>query len=389
MFPPPPPTCCTFTNIFPQLEPQTPSARRVRVDSSPSNSPLRVISNLIEPLLDRPDARAHPSSARDVWEVAVWDPTPLSLRVFALFSPAHVIVYFLSFPIASSPSYHNPVTGYPAPPSTNPYATIFTVLVTQLLLSTQLIYISNAFRQQGKDAAYIQKEVMHEYDTKFVAPRLNVLKRDVGMQTYNVETGTQASVDCYTPTFSRQGFKTAPNPNYVELTMQGQMSPFKRNPVTPSQSTYSTPVQARPLRQPVFGTGNARRAASSGTSTRDSGSGDFDETIRRDTGHSHRSGFSRDGSLDPSMGKSRDTGYASGGSSMNRSFDDPNDGPRMHRANSNVGMHGLVNMSSQNSRSLSPSKMGSPLKRGSAVRESSYAGSLGGLGTPGRRREAW
>lgn len=232
---------------------------------------------------------------------------------------------------------------------------------------------------------------MHEYDTKFVAPRLNTLKRDVGMQTYDVETGTQASVDCYTPSFIRQGFKTAPNPNYSELTLQGQVSSFKRIPTTPSPSTYTTPLQTRPLRQPVFGTGNVRRTASSGTSMRDNGSGGgFDDTFRRETSYGHRSGMSRDGSLDdPSMSRSRDTGYASGGSSMNRSFDDPNDGPRMHRVNSNVGMHGLVNMSSQNSRSLSPSKMGSPLKKGSSMRESSYAGSLGGLGTPGRRREAW
>lgn len=317
----------------------------------------------------------------------MWDPTPLSLRIFALFSPAHVAVYFLSFPITSSPYYHNSVLGYPAPPSINPYATIFTVLVTQLLISAQLIYVSNAFRQQGKDAALIQKEVMHEYDTKFVAPRLNTFKRDVGVQTYNAETGTRASVDCYAPSFMRQGFRTAPNPNYAELTSQGQVSPFKHIPATPPPSTYNnSPLQTRPLRQPVFGPGNVRRTASSGTSMR---GGDLDDTIRRDTSYSHRSGISRDGSIDDSMGRSRDTGYASGGSSMNRSFDDPNDGPRMHRANSYVGMHGLVNMSSQNSRSLSPNKMGSPLKKGSAARESSYAGSLGGLGTPGRRREAW
>lgn len=230
---------------------------------------------------------------------------------------------------------------------------------------------------------------MHEYDTKFVAPRLNTLKRDVGVQTYDAETGTRASVDCYTPSFIRQGFKTAPNPNYAELTLQGQVSSFKRIPATPPSNIYNnSPLQTKPLRQPVFGTGNIRRTASSGTSMRDGGG--LDDTIRRDTGYGHRSGVSRDGSIEDScMNRSRDTGYASGGSSMNRSFDDPNDGPRMHRANSFVGMHGLVNMSSQNSRSLSPSKMGSPLKKGSAVRESSYAGSLGGLGTPGRRREAW
>lgn len=234
---------------------------------------------------------------------------------------------------------------------------------------------------------------MHEYDTKFVAPRLNTLKRDVGVQTYNVETGTRASVDCYIPSFIRQGFKTAPNSNYAELTLQGQASPFKCIPATPSLSTYNSPLQTRgPLRQPVFGTGNMRRTVSSGTSMRGSGDGGsgFDDTGRRDAGYGHRYGLSHDGPLDDvGMNRSRDTGYGSGSSSMNRSFDDPNEGPRVHRTNSNVGMHGLVNMSSQNSRSLSPSKMGSPVKRGSTVRESSYAGSLGGLGTPGRKREAW
>lgn len=350
---------------------------------------MRLIGNLIEPLLDRPESRQHPNEARDVWEVAIWDPTPLSLRIFAFFSPAHVAVYFLSFPIASSPSFHNLVlSGYPVP-TTNPYATIFTVLVTQILLSAQLIYVQGSFRQQGKDNALIQKEVMHEYDTKFVAPRLNIIKRDVGVQTHNAETGTQASVDCYTPSFTRQGFKTAPNPNYTELIMQNQLSPFKRMQIIPSPSIYNSPPPARgPVRQLQFGISNVRRTTSSGTPMRDGDGTNFGDTINKS--RFAYGSLSRDGSFDEATttttSRSRDAGYASGSSSAHRSFNDPTEGPRAHRTDSNVGMHGLVNMSSHNSRGLSPSKMGSPLKKGSATRGSTYAGSLEAtIRTPGKR----
>lgn len=190
--------------------PNTPSAHRVRVDSSPlSSSPLRFLQNIIA--ATTADARTHPDAARDVWEVAVWDPIPLCLRMFCLLSPGHVLVYFLFLPTASQ--------------DPRPSITVITTIILAALLSTQLLLLQSNFTQQLKDTSVIQKEVLHEYDTKYVHPRTQPLVRDVGTQysatgtstvdlpEYEPETNT---VETYQPTIIiNRGFHTRPNSNYL------------------------------------------------------------------------------------------------------------------------------------------------------------------------------
>ena len=80
------------------VAPQTPSAKRVRVDSSPAAaSPMQFVRNLVQ---NNAASRAHPVEGRDVWEVAVWDPNPLCLELFCLFSPLHVVLYYFNLPVA-------------------------------------------------------------------------------------------------------------------------------------------------------------------------------------------------------------------------------------------------------------------------------------------------
>ena len=190
--------------------PSTPSAHRVRVDSSPlSSSPLRFLQNMIAST--SADRRAHPDAARDVWEIAVWDPTPLCLRMFCIFSPGHILVYFLFLPTA--------------PQDPRPSTTVVTTIVLAALLSTQLLLLQSSFSQQCKDTSVIQKEVLHEYDTKYVHPRTQPLVRDVGTQ-YST-TGTSMFglpqyepesniVETYQPTIViNRGFHTRPNLNYL------------------------------------------------------------------------------------------------------------------------------------------------------------------------------
>ena len=191
--------------------PSTPSAQRVRVDSSPiASSPLRFLSNM----LNRQNAenRSHPDGTRDVWEIAVWDPTPVSLRVFCLFSPGHILVYWLFLPTAVS--------------DPRPSTTIVTTMVLAGLLSAQMLLLQSSFSQQSKDASVIHREVMNEYDTKFVHPRTQPQMRNVGTQycgpdvsVYGMPRKGNAndSVDVYAPTFIiNRGFHTRPNPNYAK-----------------------------------------------------------------------------------------------------------------------------------------------------------------------------
>ncbi|KAF8541318.1 hypothetical protein BDD12DRAFT_520060 [Trichophaea hybrida] len=334
-----------------EVEPATPSARRVPVDSSPiANSPLRFLGSIIEPFRNDAASRAHPDESRDVWEIGVWDPTPLSLHLFALFSPVHVAIYFLSLPLASSRMSGPPITGFES--STSPAAVYFTVIMSEILLSLQIIFIKSSFIQQQQDHKVIGSQVMHEYDQKYVHPRLNVIKRDVAIQCDG--PGEPGTVDVYTPQFNRAGFKTYANPNYSSLTMQSQPPPLIEKSLSRNPSWSSTPSNSpMKIRQPQFdringggsGANSARRAMPSSAS--------FDEGSTRNRGRRRISDH---------------TGY---------------DQPARR-----MGTDGLVDWSRQNSRGLSPSKASTPIKQGSSIRESTYAESLRKpFGTPSKRHQ--
>lgn len=214
--------------------PSTPSAHRVRVDSSPlSSSPLRFLSSVLA--VDNAESRAHPDAARDVWELAVWDPTPLSLRLFCLFSPGHIFLYWLFLPTATS--------------DPRPSMTVVTTVVLSALLSTQLTMLQWNFSQQAKDLTAVHKEVLNEYDAKFVHPRTRPLMRDVGTQHSSTGTSTGPNsnkVETHTPSIViNRGFYTRPNPNYVK-----HVDPDAPTRTTPSRSHLNGTTSA--LHTPVY-----------------------------------------------------------------------------------------------------------------------------------------
>ncbi|KAG6007754.1 hypothetical protein E4U21_005593 [Claviceps maximensis] len=149
------------------VKPNTSSAKRVRVQSNPvASSPLRFLTDLLSP--ESAESRAHPEQNRDVWELSVWDPLPVCIRLLCLFSPGHVLVYLTFLPLA--------------PLDPRPSVTVFNTLIMQIVLSLQMILLSSRYSQQARDSAVIQREVFHEYDTKFVQPRIHPVVRDVGTQ---------------------------------------------------------------------------------------------------------------------------------------------------------------------------------------------------------------
>ncbi|KAL8679899.1 MAG: hypothetical protein Q9186_003869 [Xanthomendoza sp. 1 TL-2023] len=232
--------------------PSTPSAHRVRVDSSPvSSSPLRFLSSMLA--TDNAESRSHPDPTRDVWELAVWDPTPISLRIFCFFSPGHILVYCLFLPTAMT--------------DPRPSTTVATTIGLVALLSTQLMILQSSFSQQSKDSTVVHKEVLNEYDTKFVHPRTRPLTRDVGTQYSSSGTSldpASASVDTYTPSIIiNRGFHTRPNPNYMKHVdpnaprvtptrhySTGIASTIPSSATTRDMSSPMRPVTA--IRQPQF-----------------------------------------------------------------------------------------------------------------------------------------
>lgn len=241
----------------------TPSAHRVHVDSSPAaSSPLRFLTSIIGDT--SAESRKHPDPTEDVWAIEVWDPLPVCLRLFCFFSPGHVLVYWLFLPTLSS--------------DPRPSITVITTIVLQLLMSSQLYLLRSNFSQQEKDTAIIHKEVMSEYDTKFVHPRLNPLVRDVGTQFTgpDVDDAVDGEVDTYTPTvILRRGFRTNPNPNYTKWTTRAS-SPapaFTPSAYTSREPTPFTGLTPRTgIRQPQFRQSATGVSTSTGASTGDGGS---------------------------------------------------------------------------------------------------------------------
>lgn len=141
----------------------------------------------------------------------MWDPASLSLRLFCLFSPGHVLVYWILLPAALEGS--------------RPSVAISTIIVLIGLLSTQLYMLQTYFVQQSKDSSVLHKEVLNEYDIKFVHPRTQKHVRDVGTQFTSSREATEGLsqckgddnyVDLYTPIIAvNRGFHTQPNPHYV------------------------------------------------------------------------------------------------------------------------------------------------------------------------------
>ncbi len=231
------------------ITPSTPSAHRVRVDSSPlSSSPLRFLSTMLAG--ENAETRSHPDASRDVWEIAVWDPTPISLRMFCLFSPGHILVYWLFLPTRIS--------------DPRPSTTIFTTMLLGGLLSAQLLLLQTNFSRQSKDSSIIHKEVMNEYDTKYVHPRTQPLMRDVGTQFSDSGKSMHSlpqyehkdnSVDVYAPTFIiNRGFQTRPNPIYVKH-VDPEGSTVQRTPSEGSSSgmvpPFQTPAHLRDVSSPL------------------------------------------------------------------------------------------------------------------------------------------
>lgn len=194
-------------------------------------------------------SRAHPDEHRDVWEVRVWDPKELNLDLFTFFSPGHIVIYWLSLPTTAL--------------DPRPSVTVVTAILIAALFTLQLVLLRKFFTQQAKDSRLINKEVMNEYDTKFVHPTLNRPVRDVAVQTRQTATSPRVKtreVDVYTPTtVINRGFKINPNPNYAshlgtDVDSSQFLSPTRRLPRSSTTSALKTPLGGERSSFASFGT---------------------------------------------------------------------------------------------------------------------------------------
>ncbi|KAF3923012.1 hypothetical protein ABW20_dc0103777 [Dactylellina cionopaga] len=224
----------------PHSEPPTPSARRVRVASSPNeSSPARFVKSLFPNMSYGTSPPIHDDITEDeVWEIAKWDYTKFNLSVSTYFSPIHCLVIFLLLPYTPIPSgglfSEIPTTAY----STSRMTVFRDILFINVGVTVYLFLFFKAFQTQNKDDRYINSQVLAEYNKKYVNPRVHPVMRDCATST---EGGGYA---VSSPADIRPGFKTRPNPVYERHTEPmgagGLFAGYKRETPTGRFATTGT-----------------------------------------------------------------------------------------------------------------------------------------------------
>lgn len=155
------------------------------------------------------------------------------------------------------------------PADPRPSTTVVTTIFLAFLMSLQMSYMSTNFSQQQKDSALISKEVLHEYDVKYVRPRTQPLYRDVATQFTEEMSHSVAKDEKYNnvvtfpPAFIiNRGFKSNPNPNYVQQPSKDDISrvvntrPIASTPdlrASLARNDFSSPIRPQTaIRQPTF-----------------------------------------------------------------------------------------------------------------------------------------
>jgi hypothetical protein len=114
---------------------------------------------------------------------------------------------------------------------------LMTTTLLAILLTVQMSMFISSFSRQAKDMTLVHKEVLHEYDTKYVHPRTQPLMRSVGTQFFGHAYEQLNRVETFTPTHKVQGHRSSPRPSYGSAS-----TPLARSS-RPSLSTPSVSPQ--------------------------------------------------------------------------------------------------------------------------------------------------
>ncbi|RDX56543.1 hypothetical protein OH76DRAFT_1451649 [Lentinus brumalis] len=116
--------------------------------------------------LSPPKARAPQpwEESERVQQLEVWTPGALEMALFSLYSPVHSLLWI-------------------ATTSANWMLTFFIMFI----VGVQTRALARSYEALLKDRAIIAAEVMHEYDEKFVNPRVNPVRKDAAVMTHESE----------------------------------------------------------------------------------------------------------------------------------------------------------------------------------------------------------
>ncbi|CEL59689.1 hypothetical protein RSOLAG1IB_03622 [Rhizoctonia solani AG-1 IB] len=115
-------------------------------------------------ILGSKSRKATGTSAANVQQLDVWNPGELELSVFTIYSPAHALLWMIF-------SSH----------------TWFVALILMASISGQILALTRSYEGLIKDRRILQGEVMHEYNEKFVYPRVMPVRKDACVMTHEAE----------------------------------------------------------------------------------------------------------------------------------------------------------------------------------------------------------
>ncbi|KAL6305348.1 hypothetical protein BKA93DRAFT_731179 [Sparassis latifolia] len=114
------------------------------------------------PSTDRTPARRR--RAERLQQLEVWAPGELENVLFAIYSPVHALLWTA----VSSANWMR-------------------MLIVMAVVSAQLRAVTYSYEALLKDRTIIAAEVLHEYDEKFVFPRVNPVRKDAAVMTHQAE----------------------------------------------------------------------------------------------------------------------------------------------------------------------------------------------------------
>lgn len=124
---------------------------------------IRFLLNLSPPKAREQTIRGINSTER-IQQLEVWTPGELESTLFAIYSPVHALLWT-------------------AVTSAN-WMLICCIMGT---VSVQMRAMTRAYEALLKDRAIIAAEVLHEYDEKFVYPRVMPVRKDAAVMTHQSE----------------------------------------------------------------------------------------------------------------------------------------------------------------------------------------------------------
>ncbi|KEP53489.1 putative transmembrane protein [Rhizoctonia solani 123E] len=103
-------------------------------------------------------------AGHNIQQLDMWNPGELELALFSVYSPAHALLWMIF-------SSH----------------TWFVALILMVAISGQIFVLTRSYEGLIKDRRIIQGEVMHEYNEKFVHPRVMPVRKDACVMTHEAE----------------------------------------------------------------------------------------------------------------------------------------------------------------------------------------------------------